>query len=582
MIINSTLVFCLVPELEEAFRGSKISQVLLSPDRKELLLLLRGRKKEASLFFCAHGQDCRIEILDENETKTKRAYFEKTNLFSYSAGGYIEEVKQVDFDRVIRVSCLRKSQVGKSIEFDLIFELTGRNANLILVRKDGLIIDCLRKIDLSQNRFRQILPGERYAPPPPPKKRNPFQTEKDKFVRLIKTHDLPLPELLTSHFIGLDQLLTEKIIFEANVPSGAKIKDLNEENIEGLWKNFHRAFEEIGRQELSFQIVLDEAGKPKDISCVNLPFVSDEQKIPFDSLNCAIKRFFSQKLQDQQRKARLRRFSEVAHRALKRLERRKEKIEEDLEQAEKFEQYKRFGDLLMTNKHLIKRGQESVKLANIFDSEQGLVEISLKANLSPIQNAQAYFKKYKKAKDALVVTRGREAETKNEIVQVNRILKELGKEGKEQRLEEIEKELMSLGLLKEKKTPGKGKKAKKEFSPRTFLTKDGSEILVGRNNKENDYLTFRFARPDDLWFHAQDVPGSHVVLRRKEKKEPSGNAIAEAAQVAAHFSKARGAKKVAVIYTKAKYVKKPRKGKPGLALVEREKTILVEPGLRGS
>jgi predicted ribosome quality control (RQC) complex YloA/Tae2 family protein len=580
MIINSTLVFCLVPELEEAFKGSKIIQILQSPDRKELILVTRSKKRKASLFLCAHAENYRIEILDENEWKTNKSKYEKTNLFSYATGGHIQGIKQVDFDRVIKISCLKKSQLGANIEFDLIFELTGRNSNLILVRKDGLIIDCLRKIDLSQNRFRQVLPGERYVPPPFPKKKNSFQIEKEKFVRLLKSYELSVSKFLASHFIGVDQLLAKKIIGEANISLSAKTKDLDEQEIEQLWKNFTRTFQEISEHKLSFQIVTDEKGKPQAISCVKLPFLEDDQKTFCESLNFAIKKFFSQKLEEQQKKIELKRLSEVAHRAQKKLERRKKKIEEDLSQAEKFEQYKKFGDLLMMNKDSIKKGQDSVKLVDIFDPQQSLVEIPLSVRLSPIQNAQAYFKKYKKAKDALVVMKKRQAETEKEIVQVEKILKKLDRTTKELELEKIKKELMALGFLKEKKIPEKRKKIKKEFSPRRFVTKDGWEILVGRNNKENDYLTFKFAHPGDLWFHAQDVPGSHVVLRRKEKKrEPSPNDIKEAAQVAAYFSKARRAKKVLVIYTLAKYVKKPKIGKLGLALVEKEKTILVEPKL---
>jgi len=588
MIINSTLVFCLVSELEEAFKGSKVIQILQSPDRKELILVTRSRGKKNSLFFSAHAENYRIEILDENETKTRKTNYEKTNLFSYATGGHVQEINQVDFDRVIKISCLRKSQLGKSIEFDLVFELTGRNSNLILVRKDGLIIDCLRKIDLSQNRFRQVLPGERYAPPPTPKKKNPFQMEEEKFVpasggifnKLLKDHDFSVSEFLISHFIGVDQLLAEKIIFETNIPLSAKTKDLNEQEIEQLWKNFSRAFQEISEHKLSFQIITDEEGKPQAISCMNLPFLEDDQKIFCESLNSAIKKFFSQKHEEQQEETELKRLSEVARRAQKKLERRKEKIEEDLKQAEKFEQYKRFGDLLMMNKDSTKKGQDSVKLVDIFDPQQSLVEIPLSVRLSPIQNAQAYFKKYKKAKDALKVMQKRKAETEKEIVQLEKILEKLDRTTKELELEKIKKELIALGFLKEKKIPERRKKGKRGFSPKRFLTKDGCEILVGRNNKENDYLTFKFARPNDLWFHAQDIPGSHVVLRRKEKKkEPSPNDIKEAAQVAAYFSKVRGAKKAWVIYTMAKYVKKPKKGKPGLALVEREKTILVEPKL---
>jgi predicted ribosome quality control (RQC) complex YloA/Tae2 family protein len=580
MIINSTLVFCLIPELQEAFKGNKITQILQSSDRKELVFLTRSKEKETSLFFSTHPENYRIEILDENETKTRESDCQKTNLFSYAVGGHISEISQVDFDRVIKISCLKKSQLGKSIEFDLIFELTGRNSNLILLRKDGLIIDCLRKVDLTQNRFRQILPGEKYVPPPHPKKKNPFQIEEEKFVNLLKDHDFLVLEFLISHFVGLDKLLAQNILFEANLPLNVKTVDLKEEDIERLWKSFKEIFQKISEYKLTFQIITDEKGKFKAISCVNLHFLKDAQKIFCENLNSAIEKFFHQKLEGHQRKTELKRLSEVAHKAQQRLQSKKEKIEEDLKQAEKFEEYKKFGDLLMMNKDLIKKGRDSIKLVDIFKPEQSFIEIPLNEKLFPIQNAQAYFKKYKKAKDALVVMKKRKAETEKEIFQLEKIFKNLDGATKELELEEIEQVLISLGILKDRKFAERKKKSQKEFSPRRFVTKDGGEILVGRNNKENEYLTFKIARPDDLWFHAQDVPGSHVLLRRKEKKkEPSHNDIKEAAQVAAYFSKARGAKRVGVIYTWAKYVKKPKKGKPGLALVEKEKAIWVEPKL---
>jgi predicted ribosome quality control (RQC) complex YloA/Tae2 family protein len=578
MIINSTLIFCLIPELQETFKGNKIIQILQSSDKKELLFLTRSKKEEVSLFFSAHPENYRVEVLDEHETKAKSPRYQKTNLFSYALGGHIQEIKQVDFDRVIRISCLKKSQLGKSIEFDLIFELTGRNSNLILLRKDGLIIDCLRKVDLTQNRFRQILPGERYTPPPPPKKKNPFQIEKDKFTELVQSHNLLVSEFMISHFIGLDQLLAENIMFEANIPLNAKTTDLKEEDIEHLWRRFTEIFQKISEYELTFQVITDGKEKPKAISCVSLPFLKDERKIFYGSLNLAIKKFFHQKLEDQHKKVELKRFSQIAYRAFTSLERRKERIEEDLKQAEKFEQYKKFGDLLLMNKDLIKKGRDLIKLVDIFQPVQSSIEIPLNIKLSPMQNAQAYFKKYKKAKDALVTMKKRRAETEKEMLKVEKILEKIKGATKEPKLEEIEQELISLGLLKEKEIPRERKKANKEFLPRRFVTKEGCEILVGRNNQENDYLTFKIARPDDLWFHAQDVPGSHVVLRRKEKKKDfSHNDIKEAAKVAAYFSKARGAKKLPVIYTLAKYVKKPKRGKPGLVLVEKEKTILVEP-----
>jgi predicted ribosome quality control (RQC) complex YloA/Tae2 family protein len=265
MVINSTLIFCLVPELEEAFKGNKIIQILShgsfgqSPNRKELLFITRNQEKKTSLFFSAHPENYRIEILDENETKAKELHYQKTNLFSYALGGYIQEIKQVDFDRVIRISCLKKSQLGPNIEFDLVFELTGRNSNLILLRRDDLIIDCLRKVDLTQNRFRQILPGERYVPPPPPLAgKNPFQIEKDKFIELLQSHNLLVSEFMVSHFIGLDKFLAENIMFEAGIPVSVKTADLKEEDVERLWKSFKEIFHKISDNKLTFQIITDE------------------------------------------------------------------------------------------------------------------------------------------------------------------------------------------------------------------------------------------------------------------------------------------------------------------------------------
>lgn len=584
MIINSTLIFCLIPELEKAFLGNKIIQILQSSDKKEILFLTHSKREKASLFFSTHAENYRIEIWDENETNAKKNNYEKTNLFSYAMGGHIEQIKQVDFDRVIKISCLKKSQLGPDLEFDLILELTGRNSNLILVRHDDLIIDCLRKVDLTQNRFRQILPGEKYSPPPSPEKKNPFQAEKEKFVQLIKTHDLAVSELLISHFIGLDQLLAKKILFETNLPLQVSPKDLAEEKIENLWRNFHQTFQVIHEHETTFQIVIDEEGKPKGISCVNLPFLKDDQKIFCESLDSAIKKFFSQKLEEHQKKTELKKLCEVTFKTLEKLKRRKEKIEEDLREAEKFEAYKKFGDLLMINKDSIKKGLSSVKLEDVYEPQKGLIEIPLNVKLSPIQNAQAYFKRYRKAKDALGIIKRREAQTEKKILQIKKTLQKLSGGTKDIELEEIKEELISLGFLREEKIPDKRKKFRsqdtKGFSPKRFVTKDGAEILVGRNNTENDYLTFKIAHPDDLWFHAQDVPGSHVLLKRKEKKkQPSPNDIKQAAQLAAYFSKAKEEKKATVIYTLAKYVKKPKRGKPGLALVERGKTIMVEPKL---
>jgi predicted ribosome quality control (RQC) complex YloA/Tae2 family protein len=578
MVINSTLIFCLIPELEEVLVGMRISGVRASSDQKELLFNIRGKDRAADLFFSAHSEDCRIEIWDEDEGGRKE-HFQKTNLFRAAAGGYVRQVAQLGFDRVIRISCEKKTQFGAGERLDLIFELTGRYSNLILLKEDQRIVDCLRKIDASRSSFRQILPGGRYLPLPSPKRRNPLSIEKEKFCGLVQASQTTARERLVSGFMGVDRLLADRIVIQADLDLEKRAPDLTQDEIQRLWEVFSKTLGNISGHDLSTQLILDADGYPQAISCLDLPFIPNHQKIASDSLNSAIRGFFSHRLEREKREKEVRSLTQIVQRGLKRLGHRATKIEDDRAQAERSEEYKRFGELLMLNKANIKKGQDSVRLTDVFDPESPEIEVSIDPKHGPTRNAQIYFKKYKKARDALSIIEKRSSETKNQISQLERIREQLDTADRNVDLEAIRRSLTQLGFLKESK-PRATRGKQKGFPGRTFLAKSGAEILVGRNNKENDYLTFKFARPDDLWFHAQDVPGSHVLLRKKEKKtEPSQPEIREAAQVAAHFSKARGEKKAAVIYTQAKYVRKPKRGKPGLALVEREKSIVVQPGL---
>ena len=578
MFINSTLIFCLIPELQEFLAGMKISGVHASPDLKELLFNLRGRSRAADLFFSAHPEDCRIEVWHD-DGEDQEEHFQKTNLFRAAVGGYVQQVAQLGFDRVIRISCEKKTQFGAGDSLDLIFEMTGRYSNLILVKEDQRIVDCLRKIDVTRSSFRQILPGEAYLPLPPAKRRNPLSIDKEKFCELIQASQTTAHERLVSGFMGVDRLIADQIVNRADLDPEKRTSDFGPDEIERLWEAFSQTFAGISGHDLSVKVVVDGNGYPEAISCLDLPLIPDHQKIAFDSPNSAIRTFFSLKPEREGREKEIRRLSRIVQRGLKRLKHRAKKIEDDLAQAERSEEFKRCGELLMLNKERIKKGQSSVRLTDEFDPRRPEMDISLDPKHSATRNAQIYFKKYKKAKDALSVIKKRNSETEDQVSNLEQIRDHLDTADRSVDLETIRRSLTRLGFLKEPK-PRATKGKQKEILGRTFLTKSGSEILVGRNNRENDHLTFKLARPDDLWFHAQDVPGSHVLLKRKDKKtEPSSSEIKEAAQVAAYYSKARGEKKAAVIYTQAKYVRKPKKGKPGLALVEREKGIVVQPGL---
>ncbi|HVP37484.1 MAG TPA: NFACT family protein [Terriglobales bacterium] len=573
MLINSSIICALIPELKKSFISFKIKEFHLSPDQRELLILTRKERESRVILFSADPLLCRIVSLTEEESKP----FQKwgiTPLFSQVLDTVIISIEQVDFDRVIKFTCQKDTEFEK-VEFELYFELTGRNANAILVHKEsGVILDALRKVRHSQSRFRQILPGIKYLLPPAPKKHNPNTISEQEFEKIILENSWEnLIQVLTSHFMGIDELLAEKIV-EESVGSFPLIPL----PLEHLWETFKSVLDRISANQISPHLILDANKKTVDISLFDLNSIPKEQKISFPDLNQALQKLFSLEIEQSQDSRKLQKLISVTRNEIEKLKKTGEKLNRELTSLKDAKAYKKYGDLLLAHFSEIKRGAEHIELTDYSTPEHEKIRLPLDPALSPKKNIDAYFKKYQKAQTGITTLNQRIAETESQIMDLSEVESDLL--GKEKiNFEKIESELTSLGLLKAPR-PKKKEKKKGRYSPRDFISADGFKILVGRNNKENDFLTFKIAKPDDLWFHAQNVPGSHVVLKKGErKKHPTPKAIQQAASLAAYYSQAKSSRKVSVIYTLAKYVKKPKNAPPGLVKVEKMKSILVEPKL---
>jgi predicted ribosome quality control (RQC) complex YloA/Tae2 family protein len=573
MFINSSIICALIPELKVNFISFKIKEFRLSPDQRELVILTRRERESKAILFSADALLCRIVSLTEEESK---AFLEWgiTPLFSQLLDATILNIEQVDFDRVIKFSCQKDTEFEK-VEFELYFELTGRNANAILVQKEsGMVLDALRKVRPAQSRFRQILPGIKYLLPPAPRKHTPYATSEEEFKKIILDHpEENLLQVLTSHFMGIDELLAEKIVEESVGTSPLKPLPL-----EHLWKGFKSVLGVISANEISPHLILDSEQKPVGISLFDLNSVPEEQKISFRNLNQALQKLFSLEIEQRQGSRKLQTLISVTQNGIEKLKKTEEKLKKELSSLEDAQAYKKYGDLLLNHLSEIKRGAEYIELTDYSTEEHKKIKLPLDPVLSPKKNAEAYFKKYQKAQTGITKLNQRIAVTESQLKHLSKIESDLlGKE--KVNFEKIESEFFSLGLLKPPR-PKKKEKKKGRYAPREFISADGFKILVGRNNKENDYLTFKIAKPDDLWFHAQNVPGSHVVLKKGErKKHPTPKAIQQAASLAAYYSQAKSSRKVTVIYTLAKYVKKSKNAPPGLVKVEKMKSILVEPKL---
>ncbi|MDP3024786.1 MAG: NFACT family protein [candidate division Zixibacteria bacterium] len=573
MFINSSIICALIPELKVNFISFKIKEFRLSPDQRELVILTCRERESKTILFSADPLHCRMVSLTEEELSPFQ-WWTTGSLFSQALDAIILNIEQVDFDRVMKFSCQKDTEFEK-VEFELYFELTGRNANAILVQtKSGLILDALRKVRLGQSRFRQILPGIKYHLPPAPRKHNPYATSEEEFKKIILDHpEENLLQVLTSHFMGVDELLAEKIVEESVGASPLKPLPL-----EHLWKGFKSVLGVISANEISPHLILDSEQKPVGISLFDLNSVPEEQKISFRNLNQALQKLFSLEIEQRQGSRKLQTLISVTRNGIEKLKKTEEKLKKELSSLEDAQAYKKYGDLLLNHLSEIKRGAEYSELTDYSTEEHKKIKLPLDPALSAKKNAEAYFKKYQKAQTGITKLNQRIAVTESQLKHLSKIESDLLRKEKVN-LEKIESEFFSLGLLKPPRSKKKEKK-KGRYSPREFISADGFKILVGRNNKENDYLTFKIAKPDDLWFHAQNVPGSHVVLKKGErKKHPTPKAIQQAASLAAYYSQAKSSRKVTVIYTLAKYVKKSKNAPPGLVKVEKMKSILVEPKL---
>jgi predicted ribosome quality control (RQC) complex YloA/Tae2 family protein len=538
MFITSSIICALIPELRENLLLSRIRKFKLSPDYKTLLILTQKGKEWRTLLFSAHPEYCRILSSTEEDFKSLQEWAD-TSLFSPARDTYIRYIEQIDFDRVLKFSCQKETELGNA-EFELFFELTGRNSNAILVQKEkGVILDSLKKIKPAQSRVRQILPGIKYILPPAPKKHNPLKTTQEQFQKMIQAHPQEnLHKILTSHFMGVDEFLAQ-IIAERHLEK-APSKPLHPDI---LWKSFHSIFEQISTDEISPHLILDSEKNPAGVSLFDLNSVPENQKISFHNLTQAIKEFFSIIIEKEKQARKLQNLQGLAQKGIERLKKRKANLEEEFSLLKEAQDYKKIGGLILSHLKKIKRGAEFVELPDFFVPGRKKIKIKLDPSLSAEANAQAYYKRYRKAQTGTEELENWIHQTEKEIKDLEKISLELQPGGKLP-LQKIEAKLSSLGLIKISQPKAREKK-KAKYSPREFISADGWKILVGRNNRENDFLTFRIARIEDLWFHAQNTAGSHVVLRKGErKKHPSPKAIEQAASLAAYYSQAKSSKKV--------------------------------------
>ncbi|PNM84580.1 Rqc2 family fibronectin-binding protein Fbp62 [Streptococcus sp. FDAARGOS_146] len=517
-------------------RIQKINQ----PFNQELVLQIRSNRQNHKLLLSVHPVFSRIQL---TRTAFENPAVPTTFIMvmrKYLQGATIENISQIENDRILEISVSNKNEIGDNVAATLIIEIMGKHSNIILMDKaSGNIIEAIKHVGFSQNSYRTILPGSSYVTPPQTDKRNPFTISDEKLFEILHTEDLSARSL-QNLFQGLGRDTAAEL---SQRLTSDKLK---------IFRAFFASSTQATLTSKSFTPIL----------------FADSQK-EFPSLSQLLDAFY----QDKAERDRVnQQASELIHRVENELEKNRKKLtkqKQELVATENAEEFRQKGELLTTFLHQVPNNQDQVELDNYYTSEK--ITIVLDKALTPNQNAQRYFKKYQKLKEAVKHLTGLIEETKETIQYLESVETALSQANLTE-ITEIREELIQTGFIRRRQR----EKIQKRKKPEKYLSTDGQTIiLVGRNNLQNDELTFKMAKKEELWFHAKDIPGSHVVITGN--LQPSDEVKTDAAELAAYFSKARLSNLVQVDMIEVKKLNKPTGGKPGFVTYTGQKTLRVTP-----
>lgn len=529
----------LTKELQEQILWGRIQKVN-QPFEQELVLTIRNNRQNYKLLLSAHPVFGRVQL-----TKTDFQNPQSPNTFTmimrkYLQGALIENIEQIENDRILEMSISNKNEIGDQIKVTMIIEIMGKHSNIILLDKnEGKIIESIKHIGFTQNSYRTILPGSRYLAPPKIQAQNPFTISDETLFEILQTEDLSANNL---------QKLFQGLGRDTAAELSQRLKT-------DTFKNFKLFFDSPTSPTLT------------EKSFTAITFSNSQET--FGSLSDLLDYFY----QDKAERDRIaQQASDLIHRIQNELEKNKKKLkkqEQELQDTDKAEEFRQKGELLTTYLNQVPNNQDSVELDNYYTGQK--VSIPLNKALTPSQNAQRYFKKYQKLKEAVKHLGSLISETKATIQYLESVDNALNQASLSE-ISEIREELVQTGFVKRRHR----EKIQKRKKPEPYLASDGKTIiLVGKNNLQNDELTFKMSKKGELWFHAKDIPGSHVLI--KDNLNPSDEIKTDAAELAAYFSKARLSNLVQVDMIEAKKLNKPSKAKLGFVTYRGQKTLRVTP-----
>ena len=605
MAFDGITIAAIKKELTDTLKDGRISKIA-QPEPDELLLTIKTPTGQYKLVLSANPSLPLAYLTEENKVSPMTAPPFCMLLRKHLQNGKILSISQPDFERILVFEIEHLNELGDLCRKKLIVELMGKYSNIIFATEEKnsmdnsqkeeitltpenigdktsicesskiKIIDSIKRISAAVSSVREVLPGRDYFVPTADGKTNPLLANKESFIRTITEKHEYCHKALLSSYTGVSPLVAHEICYLADL-SDAMANELTPAEAEKLYNAFDSVFSKVRKEEFT-PVIYYQDEIPKEYSCVPISSYAGNKSISYASVCALIRDYYSQKekhSRSRQKSADLRKIvSTILERDVKKYDLQCRQLKD----TEKMETYRIYGELLQTYGYSIEPGSKSATVDNYYTNEP--ITIPLDEQKTPLENARRYFDKYGKCKRTKEALTELIIQVKDEITHLESIMTALDIAEKEEDLNQIREELMEYGYIRRK--GGKRNAQKQRFTSKPFhyISSDGFDIYVGKNNYQNDELTFKFATGNDWWFHAKGIPGSHVILKSEGKEVPDST-FEQAGRFAAHYSKGRGQEKVEIDYTQKKHIKKTPGGKPGFVIYHTNYSLNIDSDISG-
>ena len=577
MALDGAFLRHIKQELEEKLLGARVDKIH-QPNREEILVAFRTREAAYKVLFSARANSARVHFTAIPLENPKQPPMLCMLLRKKLQGAKLVAIRQPELERLLHFDFDCINELGDHVTLTLTMEIMGRYSNIILSDEEGKIVDALKRVDAEMSSQRLVLPGLSYHLPPPQNKMCPLTTSSQQVVEALKAlpKDMELSKGYLAVLQGVSPIVCRELAHQVGRGRELTVKTMDEEQVFRAGFFYQQMRDTVEAVSGKPFMAVSPQGKPMDFSFLEIHQYGTAAVVKeAESFSQLLDEFYRERDKQERMRVREQDLLKLLSTHSERLSRKINAQRGELEQCADRDGLRVAGDLISAHMYQMEKGAESVELPDFYQEGSPLVHIKLDPALTPSQNAQKYYKEYRKAKTAEEKLTEQIELAGKELEYLESVLDALARAETERDLAEIRAELQEQGYLR--KLRSKKEKPAAVSAPMKFTTSDGFTVLVGRNNRQNDRLTLKTANNNDIWFHTKNIPGSHTVLVT-QGREPTETAMEEAALLAAQHSRAKDSSQVPVDYTQIRYVSKPQGAKPGMVIYVNYKTLYVTPG----